>query len=811
MPVPNTCVYIGSHEPRRSIHGPRLSSTAGRLLESLEGENEESQRAMMGNPPPGASETFISLHEIVQNGLERPETTQLTEQYFSFDDVGRQQPKAKTTQEVRHMQFSLQREAGTSDPDEEGRPIRREESFQSTTTTLVRSSRASVAEENVGHDVPTVEIGDGVAEDSNQDLYARLSPILVVGRLPSVYDTATRTANGNSPSNYRLYSSLSARPPVGRTTDPPPTQAAPDPITGEEAPAGAPGFDGPPPQPPTTSIEQETLQAPGRLISESGAEESLVESSVLLRVSIVNRSSENLPISLENNDHSTLEYVQFIETASHRRYSFTSEHLTVPNGFFRRSTCRLHRMLSARSRFIMARSRSLVRRIQREVDLEMQNPDAAWQEPNNQPDGPVELYGPGPVELDATPAVSSSHENLGPLGTRPGLNRAFTRSETLSRMTCAIFGPNLPRQLGPMCKVYMKQVDDQLISSMENHELQTPNTLNWPSPLSYLEECLKVVASRMESTMSIEDFVHQHMAYLMILMEQGPMTARITPELGQNPVLNREYLRIANEWILFCLEAWTMLDMTAICKNRHDLRLSEKFCKSPLKDTIESLLPRLIAKFTHHNTTPYTYSSGKVSQIFPREMTAEMLQELAGVTFVWTDDITKHLVLDTKKKSVGLYSHVAFVYLHTEAGTESSLYKLGLVPYHHLLTEIFESYLLLFGDTERSRKLFNDVDPEGRSPGYFDIFSLNGRLDSNPKWLYNSNEDFPVFGDRLIELKSLLKPKGLRGLWRDTRDSLQWYTFWAVAVIGGIGLFLGFVQMVVGAVQAYASLKALHQ
>lgn len=219
----------------------------------------------------------------------------------------------------------------------------------------------------------------------------------------------------------------------------------------------------------------------------------------------------------------------------------------------------------------------------------------------------------------------------------------------------------------------MKQLDDQLISSMKNHELQTPNTLSWPNPLSYLEECLKIVASRMESTMSIEDFVQQHMAYLIILMEQGPTAARIIPEPGYNPVLNREYLKIAHEWMLFCLESWTMLDMTAICKNRHDLRLSEKFCKSPVKDTIESLLPRLIAKFTHHNTTSYTYSGGKTNQIFPREMAGEMLQELAGITFVWTDDITKHLTLDTKKKTVGLYSHVAFAYLHAEAGTESSL------------------------------------------------------------------------------------------------------------------------------------------
>ena len=106
--------------------------------------------------------------------------------------------------------------------------------------------------------------------------------------------------------------------------------------------------------------------------------------------------------------------------------------------------------------------------------------------------------------------------------------------------------------------------------------------------------------------------------------------------------------------------------------------------------------------------------------------------------------------------------------------------------------------------------MFSTLDPKGRSPGYFNIFSLNERSNSvNPKLVYNLGEDFPVFGDRLVELKSLLKPKGLKGLWRDTRDTLQWYTFWAVAIIGAVSLSLGVVQMALGAVQAYASMKAL--
>ena len=102
--------------------------------------------------------------------------------------------------------------------------------------------------------------------------------------------------------------------------------------------------------------------------------EGLVESSVFLEVSIVNRSGDTVPIA----EHSTLEYVEFTETASYRQYSFTSEHSS--RGFLQRSRLSLKRLLNARNRFISARSRSFIRRLQREVDLEMQNPSAAWEQ-----------------------------------------------------------------------------------------------------------------------------------------------------------------------------------------------------------------------------------------------------------------------------------------------------------------------------------------------------------------------------------------------------------------------------------------------
>ena len=120
-----------------------------------------------------------------------------------------------------------------------------------------------------------------------------------------------------------------------------------------------------------------------------------VESSVLLRVSIVNRSTESVPIAVDNNDHSTLECLQtlqFIENASVRQYSFTSEHHIPIYGLINKTRSSLRKIFSARNRFITARSRSFMRRIQREVDLEMQYPDFAW-------GGAVELEAPGPSSM----------------------------------------------------------------------------------------------------------------------------------------------------------------------------------------------------------------------------------------------------------------------------------------------------------------------------------------------------------------------------------------------------------------------------
>lgn len=73
---------------------------------------------------------------------------------------------------------------------------------------------------------------------------------------------------------------------------------------------------------------------------------------------------------------------------------------------------------------------------------------------------------------------------------------------------------------------------------------------------------------------------------------------------------------------------------------------------------------------------------------------------------------------------------------------------------------------------------------------------------------YSAQDDFPTFGNRLLALQRYnmrRQPSKVRDLWRDRRNPLQWYTFWAVIVVGAVGLLLAFLQLAVGLVQmAYA-------
>jgi len=71
---------------------------------------------------------------------------------------------------------------------------------------------------------------------------------------------------------------------------------------------------------------------------------------------------------------------------------------------------------------------------------------------------------------------------------------------------------------------------------------------------------------------------------------------------------------------------------------------------------------------------------------------------------------------------------------------------------------------------------------------------------------------FPIFETRLRQLRFYMdsqKPRGFRQLWKDNRDSLNYYTFWGVIVFGTLSVFLAFFSLAVSIVQTVVSFRAL--
>ena len=66
---------------------------------------------------------------------------------------------------------------------------------------------------------------------------------------------------------------------------------------------------------------------------------------------------------------------------------------------------------------------------------------------------------------------------------------------------------------------------------------------------------------------------------------------------------------------------------------------------------------------------------------------------------------------------------------------------------------------------------------------------------------------FPIFETRLRQLRHYMdsqKPRGFRQLWKDNRDSLNYYTFWGVIIFGLLSVFLAFFSLAVSVAETVA-------
>src|SRR5215471_229997 len=77
---------------------------------------------------------------------------------------------------------------------------------------------------------------------------------------------------------------------------------------------------------------------------------------------------------------------------------------------------------------------------------------------------------------------------------------------------------------------------------------------------------------------------------------------------------------------------------------------------------------------------------------------------------------------------------------------------------------------------------------------------------------FDAFADFPILGSRLMRIQAHIdgiQLNPITSLWRDKRDILRWYTFWAVVLIGSLNLVLAAVQAGLSAAQVEIAKQAL--
>ncbi|KAI9785982.1 MAG: hypothetical protein M1839_008248 [Geoglossum umbratile] len=214
-----------------------------------------------------------------------------------------------------------------------------------------------------------------------------------------------------------------------------------------------------------------------------------------------------------------------------------------------------------------------------------------------------------------------------------------------------------------------------------------------------------------------------------------------------------------------------------------------------------------------------------VEYIIAQSVCFYTMQDLADLKIEWVTSLALHLELDSGKKTLKLFQFPSFcrlMHVERKANILSRLLndhaarccedvRTPDVPTEDFFQEILLSYRLIFGQDDRSWRLFSrmvqtqgnyrghtslelswDCDPMllilcGRSSTTEGARQIYDEIDANPpKSHYDPNIEFPFFGKRLLELQrfiNLHQPQNIRSLLHDRRDVSVWYTVWSSQVL----------------------------
>lgn len=209
--------------------------------------------------------------------------------------------------------------------------------------------------------------------------------------------------------------------------------------------------------------------------------------------------------------------------------------------------------------------------------------------------------------------------------------------------------------------------------------------------------------------------------------------------------------------------------------------------------------------------------------IDPLETNAHFLQMLLRVDICWVDALSLHLEYDKSTRTLSLFRYPSLCVAMLES--RGALYSFASTERNApdpranheeitcILHETLLSYRLLFGQSKRSRRVFrrlfacNPILKHNADPLLHSICTkkvFTNQFVPQDRMTYFGHRDFLVLGDRLEMLGKELKgakPKGWRDLVRDRRDTMQYWGFWLVAIVGGASIILSLTQVILQAAQ----------
>lgn len=207
------------------------------------------------------------------------------------------------------------------------------------------------------------------------------------------------------------------------------------------------------------------------------------------------------------------------------------------------------------------------------------------------------------------------------------------------------------------------------------------------------------------------------------------------------------------------------------------------------------------------------------SPISPTNVNIQVLSTLLRIRVQWIDTLALHLDYDQTTRTLSLFRYPSFCV--NERSNYGVIYSFASSEWPRsadprpdsdyitgFLRETLLSFRLLFGQSTAGRKHFRWLfksSPELQENADKLLFVLcaESRIEHEiiPKDrpIFFLDRDFPVLGERIKLLMEELKesrPQGWRQLLRDRRDTVQYWTFWLVAIFGAVSIMLSMIQVI---------------